>query len=90
MLATYAGIEVVAMYYYCRSLLCDNPFAGGLDNLKLLFEKNAHIARQLDNAGKAKLYLAASALPNGHERRRKEIDVKMKIFLNINLNSNIA
>jgi len=39
-LATYTEAECVAVYRYCRALLCANPFPTAKENLGLLFEKN--------------------------------------------------
>ena len=39
-LATYTEAECVAVYRYCRALLCANPFPTAKENLSLLFEKN--------------------------------------------------
>lgn len=39
-LATYTEAECVAVYRYCRALLCEHPFPTAKENLSLLFEKN--------------------------------------------------
>lgn len=39
-LATYTEAECVAVYRYCRALLCEEPFQTARENLALLFEKN--------------------------------------------------
>lgn len=39
-LATYTEAECVAVYRYCRALLCEEPFQTARENLSLLFEKN--------------------------------------------------
>lgn len=39
-LATYTEAECVAVYRYCRALLCEFPFPTAKENLALLFEKN--------------------------------------------------
>jgi hypothetical protein len=39
-LATYTEAECVAVYRYCRALLCELPFPTAKENLTLLFEKN--------------------------------------------------
>jgi len=70
----------MAMYHYCRSLLCDQPFTGGVENLALLCEKNAKIFEQLNDNVKQKFFLSLNSASNPHERRKKEVDVKMKIF----------
>ncbi len=46
-LATYSQIEYVAVYHYCRSILVQQPFTGGLENLSLLFAKNARSFQSL-------------------------------------------
>lgn len=79
-LSTYNEIECMAMYHYCRSLLCEQPFAGGIENLALLVEKNARIFEQLNDNVKQLFFLSLNSAANPHERRKKEVDVKMKIF----------
>ncbi|KAJ7535662.1 hypothetical protein O6H91_12G042000 [Diphasiastrum complanatum] len=39
-LATYVRDELLAVYYYIRSLSVENPFVTAKENLRLLFEKN--------------------------------------------------
>jgi hypothetical protein len=39
-LATYTEAECVAVYRYCRAVLCASPFPTAKENLALLFEKN--------------------------------------------------
>lgn len=46
-LATYSDAECAALYHYCRSILSLQPFAGGFENLALLFENNAQAFRKL-------------------------------------------
>lgn len=46
-LATYSDAECAALYHYCRSILSLQPFAGGFENLTLLFENNAQAYRKL-------------------------------------------
>lgn len=69
------------MYHYCRSLLCDQPFAGGTENLSLLFDKNAKMFEQISSVSKERLYAASMVATNPNEKRKKELEVKMKIFL---------
>ena len=73
MLATYNDIECLAMYYYCRSIMCVQPFTGGVENLSLLFDRNARTADQLASS-------SALALM-GDRRRRGDVDARMKVFL---------
>lgn len=41
MLATYCGqAESTALYHYCRSIMSQSPFSGGLENLIRLFNAN--------------------------------------------------
>lgn len=42
MLATYNEAESTALYHYCRSVLTQNPFSGGFENLARLFALNKH------------------------------------------------
>lgn len=48
-LCTYSGSDLMALYYYCRSLAVSVPFATAWDNVALLFEKNKqNLARVSD------------------------------------------
>lgn len=55
-LATYTEAECVAVYRYCRALLCEQPFPTAKENLALLFEKNKQnmvgpAAREAETSG---------------------------------------
>lgn len=69
------------MYHYCRSILCDSPFAGGIENLSLLFDKNAKTFEKINGTNRQQLLMAASAGATAQERRKKELSAKMKLFL---------
>jgi hypothetical protein len=40
-------IELNAVYFYCRSILIAQPFQTGVDNLKVIFDKNARSSARL-------------------------------------------
>lgn len=47
MLATYNEAESTALYHYCRSIMSQQPFSGGLENMARLFCGNTIIFEQL-------------------------------------------
>lgn len=49
-LATYEDAEWVAVYHYARSIMSRQPFTGGVENLALLFKKNAQTYAKLREA----------------------------------------
>eukprot|EP01038_Epipyxis_sp_PR26KG_P008246 gene8246-11160_t len=75
-LATYNEAECIAVYHYCRSNLVEHPFTGGLENLSVLFAKNAKLFSQLN---------AQKSMISDHSSRNKSNGSndfnKTKLFL---------
>lgn len=76
-LATYSDAECVALYHYCRSILSSQPFAGGFENLALLFASNAEAYRKLPSLAPS----AAQAGVGGGKPRNSRKPVPLKPFL---------
>lgn len=73
-LATYSQVEHRAVYHYCRSILVQQPFTGGLENLSLLFAKNL---RSFSAIGTA----LPSRSHHGDGKSRKGDSARLKTFL---------
>jgi hypothetical protein len=74
MLATYNEAESTALYHYCRSIMSDNAFTGGFENIARLFAVNKSSFEQLHQQVQR---------PNFSEqlRSRKPDNTKFKYFL---------
>jgi hypothetical protein len=70
MLATYSDAESTALYHYCRSILSQNPFSGGFENLTRLFEMNLTSYEALQQE-----------VQNAHDFNKKNDHTKFKFFL---------
>ncbi len=74
-LATYGQVEHRAVYHYCRSILVQQPFTGGLENLSLLFAKNLRSYCALGNSAPS----LRGVLPS--DRSRKGDVTRLRVFL---------
>ena len=73
MLATYNEAESTALYHYCRSIMADNAFTGGFENIARLFAVNKSSYEQLHQQVQR---------PNFSDlRSRKPDNTKFKYFL---------
>jgi hypothetical protein len=82
-LATYHEAESIAVYHYCRSILVNERFNSGLNNLFLLFSKNLNTYEQIKKSLKMTLY-DTNQRNNDRNRRNTQImneNIKTKHFL---------
>lgn len=84
MIAGYKENPFDALFYHFRSILCEQPFPSGIENLMNLFEKNVHTDQELSEITQNLLYNVNKSFDrnksNVNELRRRETDVYVKIF----------
>ena len=68
-LSTYTDDEFLAVYHYCRSILIQEPFTPGFENLNVLYTKNSKIyEKQNHNESYQKVNYSIMTISNKSEK----------------------